>query len=126
MKKVLTLLFVFVATGVFHSSALAQILDPSTGDISFDVTNCQGGTSMVRLFDVTGSADLNVFSFSLTIDGNTRSFTIVVSMSCPFSLVMEWRRMTRFVLWTGQLVTSPWGNPTSPNCFKSLPCQGLP
>jgi len=76
MKKVLTLLFVFVAIGVFHSSALAQILDPSTGDISFDVTNCQGGTSMVRLFDVTGSPDPNVFSFSLTIDGNTRSFTL--------------------------------------------------
>ena len=76
MKKVLTLLFVFVAIGVFHSSALAQILDPNTGDISFDVTNCQGGTSMVRLFDVTGSPDGNVFSFSLTIDGNTRRFML--------------------------------------------------
>ncbi len=76
MKKVLTLLFVFVAIGVFHSSALAQIIDPSTGEFSFDLTNCRGGTSMVRFFDLTDSPDPDVFSFSLTIDGNTRRFTL--------------------------------------------------
>ncbi len=73
MKKVLTLLLVFVATSVLHSRALAQF---DFEDVEVD-NPCRGGTAVVMFDNVSESPDGSVVMFTMSVDnGPARTFTL--------------------------------------------------
>ncbi len=81
MKKVLTLLLVFVATSVLHSRALAQI-DPNDVEDIEDFENCQGGFSTIMFSDVQSFG--SSVTFTLSVDNGTKqTFTLNLDNLSP-------------------------------------------
>ena len=104
MKITKYLAAIIFFTVVFSSVASAQFVDPTTGDVTFPILGCDGITHTFSIVGIDFNEFTNIFTFSVTIDGRSKTFSVDITKVDDFDATTgrfadpNWQAYLDFIL----------------------------
>ena len=122
MKITKYLAAIIFFTVAFSSVASAQFVDPTGGDVTFDLAGCDGITHTISIVGINIDEFTNVFTFRVTVDGRSATFSLDldnvsdIDASTGKYTDPSWQAYVDFVLrGLGCAVAGSFGNSAAPS-----------
>ena len=122
MKITKYLAAIIFFTVVFSSVASAQFVDPTGGDVTFELFGCDGITHTISILGIDLDPVTNVFTFRVTVDGRSATFSLDLNTAGDFDATTgkftdpNWQAYVDFVLQgLGCVVTGSFGEAVAPS-----------
>ena len=122
MKITKYLAAIIFFTVVFSSVASAQFVDPTGGDVTFDLLGCDGITHTISFLGIDLDPVTNVFTFQVTVDGRSATFSLDLDAAGDFDATTgkftdpNWQAYVDFVIrGLGCFVTGGFGESVAPS-----------